>query len=96
MGRLYVDNGCLMSQNIQLGFTQILVSASVNVLIILSAAKLANWFHARPTYKNRVCWPRKNVPLRLTWVFMSWLLEQGYWRDMNKDPRLISDNRLSV
>lgn len=40
----------LLVQNLQLGFTQLLVSASVNFLIILSAARVARWFRARPTF----------------------------------------------
>jgi threonine/homoserine/homoserine lactone efflux protein len=43
-------NGDLFAQSVQLGMTQIGVSFTVNLLIVLSAAKLAAWFVANPRW----------------------------------------------
>lgn len=48
--------GSLLVQNLQLGATQILVSATVNCLIVLSAARVARWFRARPAYMRIQKW----------------------------------------
>jgi len=42
--------GNMISQNIQLGIAQLLISTSVNIVIILSASRLAAWFQSRPVY----------------------------------------------
>jgi threonine/homoserine/homoserine lactone efflux protein len=44
------DYGSLLTQNMQLGLTQLLISATINFLIVLSAARMARWFQARPAY----------------------------------------------
>ncbi|MBD2753476.1 LysE family translocator [Spirosoma validum] len=44
------EYGSLLSQTIQLGLTQLVISATVNFLIVLSAARMAHWFKARPAY----------------------------------------------
>ena len=41
-------NGSVFAQSLQLGLTQIVVSASVNLAIALSAARLAAWFSSHP------------------------------------------------
>ena len=42
------EHGSVFTQSLQLGFTQILVSFSVNLCIALSAARLAAWFARSP------------------------------------------------
>ncbi|QIP16067.1 LysE family translocator [Spirosoma aureum] len=44
------EYGSLLTQNVQLGLTQLTISGSVNMVIILSAARMASWFQARPVY----------------------------------------------
>ncbi|MBN8822084.1 MULTISPECIES: LysE family translocator [unclassified Spirosoma] len=44
------EYGSLWTQTVQLGITQLLISATVNLLIVLSAARMARWFQARPGY----------------------------------------------
>ncbi|WP_245882163.1 LysE family translocator [Spirosoma oryzae] len=68
------DYGALLSQNIQLGFTQLLVSASVNALIVLSAVKVAKWFHARPTYVRVQKWIMSGV---LTGLAIRMAIDKG-------------------
>jgi threonine/homoserine/homoserine lactone efflux protein len=41
-------NGSILAQSFQLGLTQIFISFTVNFLIVISAAKMANWFSANP------------------------------------------------
>lgn len=43
-------NGEMFSQSIQLGLTQIVISFTVNLLIALSAARLATWFGGKPKW----------------------------------------------
>lgn len=43
-------HGPLFAQSIELGFTQILISFSVNLCIVLSAARLSAWFLRKPTW----------------------------------------------
>jgi threonine/homoserine/homoserine lactone efflux protein len=50
------EYGSLLTQNIQLGLTQLTVSGTVNFLIVLSAARLAVWFQARPGYVRTQKW----------------------------------------
>lgn len=42
------EHGSVFAQSIQLGLTQIVVSFSVNLGIVLTAARLAAWFGRRP------------------------------------------------
>lgn len=44
------DHGSVFTQSIQLGVTQISVSFTVNLVIALSAAKLAAWFARNPNW----------------------------------------------
>ncbi len=44
------ENGSILSQSFQLGIVQILISFTVNFLIVLSAAKMAGWFSKKPIW----------------------------------------------
>jgi threonine/homoserine/homoserine lactone efflux protein len=44
------QNGPVFSQSLVLGSVQIIVSFTVNLLIALSAAKIASWFSRNPTW----------------------------------------------
>lgn len=44
------EHGSMFFQSVQLGLTQIVVSFSVNLVIALSAAKVAAWFACNPTW----------------------------------------------
>jgi threonine/homoserine/homoserine lactone efflux protein len=44
------ENGSLLAQSLAFGTTQILISASVNLLFALSAARIAQWFSQNPTW----------------------------------------------
>ena len=48
--------GSVFVQSLQLGFTQICVSFSVNFLIVLSAAKLSTWFAQNPFWVKIQKW----------------------------------------
>jgi len=48
--------GSLFVQNIQLGLTQLTISGVVNAIIIMSAARMARWFQARPVYIHLQRW----------------------------------------
>ncbi|MCP9761799.1 LysE family translocator [Lacihabitans soyangensis] len=50
------ENGSVFSQSIQLGLTQMAVSFMVNLLIVLSAAKCAQWFNKNPVYLKIQRW----------------------------------------
>jgi threonine/homoserine/homoserine lactone efflux protein len=43
-------NGSVFSQSVQLGATQIAISFTVNLIIVLSAASLAGWFARSPKW----------------------------------------------
>jgi threonine/homoserine/homoserine lactone efflux protein len=43
------EHGSTLSQSLELGFTQIMVSASVNALIVFTAGTVAAWFSSNPT-----------------------------------------------
>ena len=44
------ENGSVFAQSVELGLVQIAVSFSVNLLLILSAARLAAWFVRNPAW----------------------------------------------
>lgn len=44
------EYGNVLLQNFQLGFTQMTVSFSVNLMIILFASSISTWFSERPTW----------------------------------------------
>jgi len=43
-----VAYGSILSQSLELGFTQVFISFSVNFLIILSASRMTSWFARNP------------------------------------------------
>ncbi len=44
------EYGSLLTQNFTLGITQVTVSASVNIVIVLSASRISEWFKMRPVW----------------------------------------------
>lgn len=50
------EYGSVLSQSLQLGIVQILISFTVNLLIVLSAAKMANWFSKKPIWLRIQKW----------------------------------------
>ncbi len=55
------EHGSVFWQSLQLGFTQITVSATVNFCIVLTAATIAAWFAARPTWIKIQKWIMASV-----------------------------------
>ncbi|GLU55392.1 LysE family translocator [Dyadobacter frigoris] len=45
-----LENGSVMAQSFQLGITQILISLTVNFIIVLSASAMAQWFARKPAW----------------------------------------------
>lgn len=68
------EYGSLISQNLMLGFTQLLISAFVNTIIIFSAASVARWFHSRPTYVSVQKWIMSGV---LTGLAVRMAIDKG-------------------
>jgi threonine/homoserine/homoserine lactone efflux protein len=66
--------GSLLVQNVQLGFTQLFVSGTVNLLIILSAARVAKWFQTRPTFVRIQKWLMAGI---LTGLAVRMALDKG-------------------
>ncbi|HEY0208214.1 LysE family translocator [Acerihabitans sp.] len=54
-------NGHILSQSMLLGFTQIIISVSVNALIALSAAHIAAFFGTRPLWLTLQRWVMASV-----------------------------------
>lgn len=50
------EYGSVLSQSLQLGLTQILISFSINLLIVVSAAKMATWFSKKPIWLRIQKW----------------------------------------
>ena len=50
------EAGSPFVQSLQLGFTQVLISFSVNLLIVLGASRLAAWFATRPLWLKAQRW----------------------------------------
>lgn len=50
------ENGSILSQSFQLGIVQIIISFSVNLLIVISAAKMASWFSKKPIWSRIQKW----------------------------------------
>jgi len=50
------ENGSILSQSFQLGIVQIIISFSVNLLIVISASKMANWFSKKPIWLRIQKW----------------------------------------
>jgi threonine/homoserine/homoserine lactone efflux protein len=50
------EYGSILSQSLQLGLTQVLVSCTVNVIIVLLAARAATWFGKNPAWARIQKW----------------------------------------
>jgi threonine/homoserine/homoserine lactone efflux protein len=50
------ENGSVMAQSLQLGITQMLISFTVNLIIVLSASRMAGWFSGRPLWVKIQKW----------------------------------------
>ncbi|WP_394751077.1 LysE family translocator [Spongiimicrobium salis] len=50
------ENGSILSQSFQLGLVQIMISFAVNLLIVISAAKMATWFSKKPIWLRIQKW----------------------------------------
>ncbi len=50
------EYGSILSQSFQLGIIQIIISFSINFLIVISAAKMANWFTKKPIWLKIQKW----------------------------------------
>ncbi len=50
------EYGSILSQSFQLGIIQIIISFSINLLIVISAAKMANWFSKKPIWLRIQKW----------------------------------------
>ncbi|VXB76499.1 Threonine/homoserine/homoserine lactone efflux protein [Flavobacterium sp. 9AF] len=50
------EYGSILSQSFQLGIVQIMISFSVNFLIVISASKMANWFAKKPIWLRIQKW----------------------------------------
>ncbi|GAB3996010.1 LysE family translocator [Spirosoma daeguense] len=68
------EYGSLFLQNIQLGLTQLIISALVNTLIILLTARMANWFQDRPSYIRLQKWFMASI---LTGLAVRMALDKG-------------------
>ncbi|GAB4031983.1 LysE family translocator [Spirosoma jeollabukense] len=68
------EYGSLLAQNVQLGFTQLTVSALVNLLIVLSASRIAHWFQTRPAYIRAQKWIMASI---LTGLAIRMAIDKG-------------------
>lgn len=68
------EYGSLLTQNFQLGLTQLVISAIVNLLIVLSAARMARWFQARPAYIQTQKWIMASI---LTGLAVRMAIDKG-------------------
>ena len=50
------DHGPIYSQGLQLGLVQIVISFTVNFLIVVSAARMASWFSEKPIWLRIQKW----------------------------------------
>ncbi|SHI60543.1 LysE family translocator [Aquimarina spongiae] len=50
------EYGSILSQSFQLGIVQVIISFIVNLLIVLSAAKMASWFSKKPIWLRVQKW----------------------------------------
>jgi threonine/homoserine/homoserine lactone efflux protein len=55
------EHGSVVLQSLELGITQIMVSASVNCLVIFTTSSIAAWFAARPTFVKVQKWVMASV-----------------------------------
>ncbi len=69
-----IEHGSVLIQSLQLGFTQVCVSFSVNILIVLTAAKTAEWFNKNPFWVKIQKWFMASV---LTGLAFKMALDKG-------------------
>ncbi|GAB3524194.1 LysE family translocator [Emticicia fontis] len=69
-----VENGSVLTQSLELGFTQVVVSFSINLLIVLSAAKVAEWFAKNPFWIKIQKWFMASV---LSGLALKMALDKG-------------------
>lgn len=50
------EYGSILSQSFQLGVIQVIISFSINFLIVISAAKMASWFSRKPIWLRIQKW----------------------------------------
>ncbi|MDO5981004.1 LysE family translocator [Flavivirga spongiicola] len=50
------EYGSILNQSFQLGIVQIMISFSINFLIVISAAKMASWFSKKPIWLRIQKW----------------------------------------
>ena len=50
------EYGSILNQSFQLGVVQIIISFTVNLLIVISAAKMASWFSRKPIWLRIQKW----------------------------------------
>lgn len=50
------ENGSILSQSFQLGIVQMIISFTINLLIVISAAKMATWFSKKPIWLRIQKW----------------------------------------
>ncbi len=55
------EYGSILSQSFQLGIVQILISFCINLIIVISAAKMASWFAKNPIWVNIQKWLMASV-----------------------------------
>lgn len=55
------ENGSVMGQSLQLGITQILISFTINFIIVLSASRMAGWFAGRPLWVKIQKWVMASI-----------------------------------
>jgi threonine/homoserine/homoserine lactone efflux protein len=55
------DKGSLLAQSVILGLTQILISFTVNLLIVLTASQISSWLGKRPTWLKAQRWIMSGV-----------------------------------
>lgn len=55
------SRGSLFWQSASLGLTQIVISLTVNLLIVLAASRIAGWFGTRPTWLKLQRWVMASV-----------------------------------
>ncbi|GAB4029047.1 LysE family translocator [Spirosoma gilvum] len=68
------EYGSLWTQNVQLGVTQLLISATINLAIVLSASRMARWFQARPGYIRVQKWVMASI---LTGLAVRMAIDKG-------------------
>ena len=55
------ENGSMLAQGAALGLTQIVISFTVNLLIVLTASKIAVWFGQRPSWLKVQRWVMSGI-----------------------------------